>query len=123
MEATSNHTINTGRKLVGKVAIVTDDASGIGKATAHLLSNPDVHMVVIVDIYDHLGDQVVASVDLDKCSYMHCNVANEEQVKHLLESTVSIYRQVDIMISNVGIMSRFDQTILDLNFSEFKSSK
>ena len=39
VEAISNYTVDTGRKLVDKVAIVTSSASGIDKATTHLLTS------------------------------------------------------------------------------------
>ncbi|XP_028784067.1 (-)-isopiperitenol/(-)-carveol dehydrogenase, mitochondrial-like [Neltuma alba] len=104
-------------KLAGKVAIVTGGASGIGEATARLFANEAARMVVIADIQDELGNQVAASIGTDRCSYVHCDVADEDQVKQLVESTVNIYGHLDIMFSNAGVASSSEQTILDLNFS------
>ncbi|KAK4257163.1 hypothetical protein QN277_006786 [Acacia crassicarpa] len=105
-------------KLTGKVAIVTGGASGIGEATARLFADHGARMVVIADIQDDLGNQVAASIGTDRCSYFHCDVADENQVKRLVESTVNIYGHLDVMFSNAGIVSPSDQTILDLNVSE-----
>ena len=116
-ETTSRN--GTGLKLAGKVAIITGGASGIGEATARLFADQGARMVVIADIQDDLGNEVAASIGAHRCSYIHCDVADEDQVKHLVESTVNIHGQLDIMFSNAGILSPSNQTILDLNFSEF----
>ncbi|KAI9117215.1 hypothetical protein K1719_011381 [Acacia pycnantha] len=75
-------------------------------------------MVVITDIQDELGNQVAASIGTDRCYYFHYDVTDEDQVKHLVESTVNIYGHLDVMFSNAGIIGPSDQTILDLNVSE-----
>ena len=106
-------------KLAGKVAIVTGGASGIGEATARVFANEGARVVVIADIQDNLGNQVATSIGTHRCSYVHCDVADEVQVKHLVESTVNIYGHLDIMFGNTrGEPSQSDQTILDLGFSE-----
>jgi NAD(P)-dependent dehydrogenase (short-subunit alcohol dehydrogenase family) len=105
--------------LQGKVAIVTGGASGIGEATARLFAQHGTRMVVIADIQDQMGHQVATSIGIDKCSYIHCDVADEHQVKSLVESTVQKHGQLHIMFSNAGILSPSDQTVLDLDFSQF----
>ncbi|KAJ1421733.1 Short-chain dehydrogenase/reductase SDR [Sesbania bispinosa] len=106
-------------KLAGKVAIITGGASGIGEETARLFSNQGARMVVIADIQDDLGNQVAASIGSHRCSYVHCDVSDEDQVKHLVESMVNIHGQLDIMFSNAGVVSPSEQTVLNLDFSQF----
>ncbi|XVE54858.1 hypothetical protein DITRI_Ditri03aG0116500 [Diplodiscus trichospermus] len=112
-------------KLEGKIAIITGGASGIGKATAYLFADHGARMVVIADIQDELGQQVAASIGSHKCSYIHCEVADEEQVKAMVEWTVQNYGQLDIMFSNAGIIrctkatSNSNQNILDLDLAAF----
>jgi NAD(P)-dependent dehydrogenase (short-subunit alcohol dehydrogenase family) len=89
-------TTKSGLRLSGKVAIVTGGASGIGKETAHLFAEQGARMVVIADIQDELGKQVAESIGAHKCTYIHCDVADEEQVKNLVQSTVDNYGQVII---------------------------
>ncbi|XP_054822775.1 (-)-isopiperitenol/(-)-carveol dehydrogenase, mitochondrial-like [Prosopis cineraria] len=117
-DSTANLAVNDHPKLAGKVAIITGGASGIGEATARLFANEGALIIVIADIQDELGKQVAASIGTDKCSYVHCDVADEDEVKHLVESTVNTYGRLDIMFSNAGVASASEQTILDLNFSE-----
>ena len=75
-------TDSSNKKLQGKVAIITGGASGIGEATAHLFAQHGARMVVIADIQDQLGHQVAASIGIDKCQYVHCDVSDEDQVKN-----------------------------------------
>ncbi|PIA62485.1 hypothetical protein AQUCO_00200476v1 [Aquilegia coerulea] len=105
------------KKLEGKVAIITGGASGIGEATARLFANEGARMVVIADIQDELGQSVSSSIGADCCSYMHCDVTDENQVKSMVESTVQIYGTLDIMFSNAGIINA-NQTILNLDFAK-----
>lgn len=106
-------------KLEGKVAIVTGGASGIGEATARLFADHGAAMVVIADIQDELGRQVAESIGACRCTYSRCDVTDEEEVKSTVESTVRNYGQLDIMFCNAGIGSRSEQTVLDLDLSEF----
>ncbi|XP_048330062.2 (+)-cis,trans-nepetalactol synthase NEPS2-like [Ziziphus jujuba] len=107
-------------KLHGKVAIVTGGASGIGEATARHIINDGARAVVIADVQDEKGQSVVASIGSDRCTYIHCDVTDENQVKSLVKSTVSIYGRLDIMFSNAGIATvTRNQTVLDLDLSEF----
>ncbi|CAI9112310.1 OLC1v1012747C1 [Oldenlandia corymbosa var. corymbosa] len=107
------------KKLEGKVAIITGGASGIGEATARLFS---IHgaKVVIADVQDEKGRIITESIGPNNCSYVHCDVTKEEEVKSMVESTVQTYGKVDIMFSNAGILRKLDQDppILDLNLSE-----
>ncbi|XP_059643129.1 (+)-cis,trans-nepetalactol synthase NEPS1-like [Cornus florida] len=106
------------KKLEGKVAIITGGASGIGEETARVFADHGARAVVIADIQDEQGHRVAESIG-PNCSYVHCDVADEDQVKDMVESTVQIHGQLDIMFSNAGIGSDSDQTLLDLDFSEF----
>ncbi|KAE8727069.1 Short-chain dehydrogenase reductase 3b [Hibiscus syriacus] len=106
-------------KLGGKVAIITGGASGIGEATARCFAVHGVRMIVIADIQDELGQKVVESIGSHKCSYMHCDVTDEDLVKNLVQTTVQNHGRLDIMFSNAGNMSKSAQTILELDFAEF----
>ncbi|CAI9757398.1 unnamed protein product [Fraxinus pennsylvanica] len=114
-----NGSVSSLGKLEGKVAIVTGGASGIGEATAHAFADHGARAVVIIDLQDEKGQIVAESIGLERCSYLHCDVSDEEQVKNVVDWTVQKYGQLDIMFSNAGITSKGEQTILDLDFSGF----
>ncbi|RVW35482.1 (-)-isopiperitenol/(-)-carveol dehydrogenase, mitochondrial [Vitis vinifera] len=91
-------------KLQGKVAIITGGASGIGEATARLFADHGARAVVVADIQDELGRGVAESIGLHRCRYIHCDVTDEQQIKAMVESTVKMFGQLDIMFSNAGVM-------------------
>ncbi|XP_020229274.1 (-)-isopiperitenol/(-)-carveol dehydrogenase, mitochondrial [Cajanus cajan] len=118
MAESRSSSTNTGLKLRSKVAIVTGGASGIGEATARVFAEQGARMVVIADIQEELGNEVAASIGKQRCSFVQCDVADEDQVKKVVEWTVNAYGQVDIMFSNAGILSPSEQTVQDLDMSQ-----
>ncbi|KAK6148514.1 hypothetical protein DH2020_019426 [Rehmannia glutinosa] len=107
------------KKLDGKVAIVTGGASGIGEATARHFADHGARAVVIADIQPEKGRSVAESIGLHRCSYVQCDVADEEQVKSMVDWTVQTYGGLDIMFSNAGTISSSQQTVLDLDLSQY----
>ena len=62
------------------------------------------------------------SIGSNVCTYVHCDVSDEEQVKNLVDSTVKSYGRVDIMFSNAGVgrsTHACDQTVLDMDLSAY----
>ncbi|KAG6404829.1 hypothetical protein SASPL_132405 [Salvia splendens] len=107
-------------KLQGKVVIVTGGASGIGETIARVLADHGARAVVIADIQPEKGRAVAESIGLQRCSYVQCDVADEEQVAAMVEWTATTYGGLDVMISNAGTVSSLPQTILDLDFLEYE---
>ncbi|XP_052174716.1 (-)-isopiperitenol/(-)-carveol dehydrogenase, mitochondrial-like [Diospyros lotus] len=110
--------MSEGKKLQGKVAIITGGASGIGEATAHLFALNGARAVVIADVQDEKGRKVAEAIGKDVGAFVHCDVTDEDQVRSTVEWTARTYGQLDIMFSNAGIVSESDQTVLDLDFSQ-----
>ncbi|KAL8479433.1 hypothetical protein ACS0TY_026356 [Phlomoides rotata] len=111
--------ISLKKKLEGKVAIITGGASGIGEATAHHFAEHGARAVVIADIQDERGRAVAESIGTARCSYVHCDVTDEEQVKSLVDWTAKTYGCIDVLFSNAGVVSYSKQSILELDFSDF----
>ena len=98
---------NHGR-LKDKVAIITGAASGIGRATALLFSKKGAKLVlgdvdeaainaVLETVREHNGQAVGKRTD----------VADEAQVKELVELAMSEYSQIDILCNNAGVTGSF----------------
>ncbi|CAN4088155.1 unnamed protein product [Withania somnifera] len=96
------------KRLDGKITIITGGASGIGEATARLFAQHGAK-VVIADIQEEKGQSVAESIGSSHCTFIKCDVTDEEQVQSLVKSTVDIHGRVDIMFSNAGIVSYHDQ--------------
>ncbi|MCL7030996.1 hypothetical protein MKW94_015458 [Papaver nudicaule] len=90
-------------RLEGKVALITGAAGEIGEAAARLFVEHGA-FVVIADVKDELGDQVVASIGPERCSYKHCDVTDEKQVEETVVYMLDKYGTLDIVYSNAGIL-------------------
>jgi NAD(P)-dependent dehydrogenase (short-subunit alcohol dehydrogenase family) len=92
-------------KLNGKVAIVTGAASGMGKAIAMLYAQEGAK-VVVSDI-NLEGAKATAAEIIGKggtAIAVLANVAVEEDIQQLINTSVETYGTVDILVNNAGIM-------------------
>lgn len=96
-------------KIKDKVAVVTGAASGMGKAIAILFAKEGAKVVVS----DLNLDGANVTVEEIKASggtaiAIKTNVAVEADIQALIDTTVSTYGTVDILINNAGIMDNFE---------------
>ncbi|CAO2839278.1 unnamed protein product [Amaranthus hypochondriacus] len=105
-------TSTTNKRLDGKVAMITGGASGIGASTAKLFWENGAK-VIIADIQDNLGQKLAQEFYDNNIVYFHCDVSKEEDVRDLVDYTVSKYGRLDIMYNNAGVMDRLGGSILD----------
>ncbi|XP_041027954.1 secoisolariciresinol dehydrogenase-like [Juglans microcarpa x Juglans regia] len=89
------------KRLAGKVALITRGANGIGESTARLFAHHGA-MVIIVDVQDELGHDIVNSTNVDAISYVHCDVTRESNVQNAVNIAVSKHGKLDIMFNNTG---------------------
>ncbi len=85
-----------------QVIIVTGAASGFGKILTEKLHAEGAKLVV-GDINAEPLNAVVA--DLDGVVAVPCDVAREEQVKALVDTAVSHFGRLDIIVNNAGLGS------------------
>lgn len=83
-----------------KVAIITGGASGIGLDTAKKLAGYGVN-VVLADWNDNVED--IATNIGKNVLVIKCDVSSEENVKSLVEETVSKFGHIDYLVANTGI--------------------
>ncbi|KAI3442410.1 uncharacterized protein J3R85_001160 [Psidium guajava] len=108
----------SGRRLVGKVALITGGASGLGKATAHEFIQNGAQ-VIIADMDSELGPQVAQSLG-PSAHFVHCDVADEAQVAAAVDAAVACHGKLDIMYNNAGVTgSAYPPSIADLNLDKF----
>jgi hypothetical protein len=90
-------------RLKDKVAIVTGAASGIGEATAKLFAKEGAK-VAVVDINDSDGKRVEEEIRSDGgvAMYIHADVADEQQVRKMVETIAQAFGGVDVLVSNAG---------------------
>ncbi|KAK3407527.1 hypothetical protein EUGRSUZ_K03571 [Eucalyptus grandis] len=105
---------------IGKVALVTGAASGIGEEAARLFAEHGA-FVVIADIQDELGQKVADSIGNHRASYHHCDVRDESQVESAVNYTVREHKKLDVLFSNAGVIGPLDG-ILDLDLAAFDAT-
>ncbi|MEX2293854.1 MAG: SDR family oxidoreductase [Acidimicrobiales bacterium] len=98
-------------ELVGKVAIVTGGAGGIGRATAELLAAEGAS-VVIADV-DVEGGRALAAGIGDAAAFQETDVSDVDQVQALVDVAVDRFGGLDIMFNNAGIGSPLTRFLHD----------
>lgn len=96
-------------RLKDQVAIVTGAASGMGKSIALLFAREGAKVVVsdlnlenaqlVVDEIGENGGTAFALV---------ANVAKEDDIQNLINTTILTYGTLDILVNNAGIMDNFE---------------
>ncbi|GAA0175940.1 reductase [Lithospermum erythrorhizon] len=105
-------------RLLGKVAIITGGASGIGKSTAAEFIKHGAQ-VVLADIDTKLGQLATHQLG-SQAHFIKCDVSIESDIKEAVESTLAHHGKLDIMFNNAGIAgSAFPPSITDLDLEEF----
>jgi NAD(P)-dependent dehydrogenase (short-subunit alcohol dehydrogenase family) len=92
------------KSIKNKVAIVTGAGSGIGKATALLLSSEGAK-VVISDINENHGNSVAELIMKNggDAIFIKADTSIPEDNKNLVDKTVKRYGTLDIAVNNAGI--------------------
>jgi NAD(P)-dependent dehydrogenase (short-subunit alcohol dehydrogenase family) len=91
--------------LVGKVAIVTGAANGIGKAAALGLAREGVK-VAVVDWNESQGQAVAAEINRDgQAIFVQADVSKAADARKIIEETVKAFAKIDILHNNAGIQS------------------
>ncbi len=102
--------------LQDKVAIVTGSTSGIGEATARLLSANGVKVVINSAKSIDKGEAIAAT--LTDGIYCQANIAIEEDCKNLIDSTIKKYGRLDFLINNAGAVGRLPSNDINIITNE-----
>jgi len=91
--------------IAGKVVVITGASSGLGEATARLLSAQGASVVLGARRHDRIQSLATALTGRGgKAIAMAIDVTHCEQVKNLVDAAVKAYGRIDVMINNAGLM-------------------
>ena len=97
------------RRLVGKVAVITGGAGGIGRAMAERFCAEGAQ-VALADMVDDEGQALADSLG---GLYVHTDVTSAADVEALYDTVASELGGVDICCNNAGISPVEDDSVLD----------
>ncbi|MCL6538496.1 MAG: 3-oxoacyl-ACP reductase [Acidothermus sp.] len=103
-------------RVSGKTAVVTGGCSGIGLASARVLAREGAH-VVIADVDDDRGKELAEALS---GSYVHCDVANPDDVENLFRTAHDTTGRIDIAFNNAGISPPEDDSILSTDLDTWR---
>lgn len=89
-------------RLVGKVAVITGGASGIGAGMGSLFVEQGAK-VVIADLQEGPGEALAAELG-DGAIFRRCDVTDEADVAAAVDAAVSTFGRLDVMCNNAGIV-------------------
>ncbi len=102
-------------EIKGKVAIVTGASSGIGLATAKLLSRKGVKLALVARSKNKLDELVK---ELSDSIAIPADISKVDDVKRMVKQTNDHFGRVDILVNNAG--QGYDAPIEKINVDTFR---
>ena len=92
-------------RVIGKVAIVTGAASGLGRAIASLLAKEGAK-VTLTDINEVNGRKVAEEIGRGggEALFMRHDVTNERDWGEVIRATLERFEKLDILVNNAGVI-------------------
>ena len=115
-KARYDHPIVMNENITGKVVVITGASSGLGEATARLLSAQGAILVLgarRADRLQALANELAARGG--KALAVVTDVTDRHQVKKLVDTAVERFGRIDVMLNNAGLMpqSRLERLHVD----------
>jgi 3-hydroxybutyrate dehydrogenase len=92
--------VNAVPDLVGKTALVTGAASGIGRAIAVDLARHGAH-VLLADLDERNGE--LAARELPRCLFQRADVSSRADCRALVDRATAEWGGVDVLVNNAGL--------------------
>lgn len=106
----------------GKVAVVTGGAKGMGGPIATALAREGAHLSLAARDVGRLEahiDAMKQTVPGLKAIAVKCDVAEEDQVKEVVDRTVSEFGRVDILINTAGVIGPIDTPLHEIKVEDW----
>jgi len=90
-------------EIQNKVVVITGGASGLGAATASYFVKEKGAKVVLFDLNNELGEQLVGELGSEVAMFVHVNVTDEDSVRNGVQQAVEKFGTIHVCINCAGI--------------------
>lgn len=102
--------------IEGKVVVITGASSGLGEASARLLSTEGAHVALGARRRDRIESLAQAlTATGGKAIAVATDVTDRDQVATLVDAAVEAFGRIDVMINNAGLMPQARLERLDID--------
>ncbi len=107
-------------KFKGKTVLITGSSRGIGKATALAFAREGANVIVNYTKNKNAADATVTEIKKlgGDAVAIQADVANEGEVKAMIDETVKHFGGIDVLVNNAGIV--FDVPILEKTVEQWQ---
>ena len=102
------------QRLAGKKVIVTGRGRGIGRAIATAFATKGAD-VAVVDVLDE-GEGASALGEIEgfghRALYRRADVADEAEVRGMVEGVLDAFGRVDVLVNNAGVLSQIPLALM-----------
>lgn len=102
--------MNQDGNLAGKVAFVTDAASGIGRAAALAFARAGAS-VVVADVAAEANEETASLIEQSggRAVAVRCDVTRSEDVQAALQKAVDAFGRLDVAFNNAGVEQEIER--------------
>ncbi len=106
-------------RVLGKVALVTGGASGIGRACAERLAEEGA-IIVVTDLQDDKGAETVEAIRATggQASYLHHDVTSEAAWASVIAEVKKTHGRLDVLVNNAGIA--ISGSVIEMSLADFQ---
>lgn len=103
---------------MGRVAIVTGGASGLGQGIVEKFAAEGAH-VTIADV-DEQGGEALAAACGPRTQFRRVDVADRKALSALIDSVTAESGRLDVMVNNAGVSGTMHPSFLDDDLDDFE---
>ncbi|UYN96216.1 MAG: glucose 1-dehydrogenase [Enhydrobacter sp.] len=102
-------------RMQDKIAVISGAASGMGAATARLFAREGAKAVIVADVLEKEGRDVVAEITKagGRAEFAPLDVTREEQWKAVVDGAVARHGGLHVLVNNAGISGSAFEDLYD----------